>query len=35
VEIAVVAGIVLIVAYLVVRRRRPGTIPSSNVDPPR
>jgi membrane protein DedA with SNARE-associated domain len=34
VEIAVVAGIVLIVAYLVVRRRRLGTMPSSNVDPP-
>ena len=34
-EIAVVAGIVLIVAYLVVRRRRPGTMPSGNVDPPR
>jgi membrane protein DedA with SNARE-associated domain len=35
VELAVVAGIVLIVAYLVVRLRRSGTIPSSNVDPPR
>jgi membrane protein DedA with SNARE-associated domain len=35
VELAVVAGIVLIVAYLVVRRRRPGTMPTGNVDPPR
>jgi membrane protein DedA with SNARE-associated domain len=35
VELAVVAGIVLIVAYLVVRSRRNATIPSSNVDPPR
>jgi membrane protein DedA with SNARE-associated domain len=32
-EAAVVAGIVVIVAYLVVRRRRPSTIPG-NVDPP-
>jgi membrane protein DedA with SNARE-associated domain len=35
VEIAVVAGIVLIVAYLVVRLRRGGTMPPGNVDPPR
>ena len=35
VELAVVAGIVLIVAYLVVRSRRPGTMPASDVDPPR
>jgi membrane protein DedA with SNARE-associated domain len=34
-EIAVVVGIVLIVAYAVVRSRRPGTMPSGNVDPPR
>ncbi len=34
-EIAVVAGIVLIAAYLIVRRRRPGTMPTGNVDPPR
>jgi membrane protein DedA with SNARE-associated domain len=34
-EIAVVAGIVLIVAYLFVRRRRPATMDSGNVDPPR
>ncbi len=34
-EIAVVAGIVLIVTYLVVRRRRPATMRPGNVDPPR
>ncbi len=34
-EIAVVAAIVLIVAYLIVRRRRPSTMSSGDVDPPR
>jgi membrane protein DedA with SNARE-associated domain len=34
-EIAVLAGIVLIVAYLVVRRRRAATIRPANADPPR
>ena len=35
VEIAVVVGIVAGVAYWVLRRRRPATIPSADVDPPR
>ena len=34
-EIAVVVGIVGIAAYVVLRRRRPGTIRSANGDPPR
>jgi membrane protein DedA with SNARE-associated domain len=34
-EVVVVGGIVLIAAYLIVRRRRPGTMPTGNVDPPR
>jgi membrane protein DedA with SNARE-associated domain len=34
-EYAVVAGIVLIVAYLLMRRRRTATMPPGNVDPPR
>src|SRR3954454_19476855 len=34
-ELAVVAGIVLLVAYLVLRRRRPATMRSRDVDSPR
>lgn len=34
-EVAVVAGIVAFVAYLMVRRRRTATIPSADVDTPR
>lgn len=35
VEVAVVAGIVAVVAYWVLRRRRAATIPSADVDSPR
>ena len=35
VEVAVVAGIVLLATYVVLRRRRPATMRSGNVDPPR
>ena len=35
VEVAVVVGIVAAVAYWVLRRRRPATIPSADVDSPR